>query len=138
MALRITIDLFSGRPNPSVVVTGMDEREVLDRLGTFDRRSARASRAAAAPSAKLGYRGLIVEPVAAAGEPGARTGRKASRAVRTAAAPARCALRGACCSARGARSQRAIPASRPSSSARPDRFAQPACRRASSSTWRAR
>jgi hypothetical protein len=88
MALRITIDLFSGRPNPSVVVTGMDERELLDRLGTFDRRSARAPRAAAAPSAKLGYRGLIVEPVAAAGESGARTGRKSPRVVRTAAAPA--------------------------------------------------
>lgn len=33
MALRITIDVFSGRPNPSVVVTGGAERTPLEQLG---------------------------------------------------------------------------------------------------------
>jgi hypothetical protein len=60
MALRITFDVFSGRPNPTVVVDGLEERELLERL-----RPARAKRAQARelPQSVLGYRGLLIEPI---------------------------------------------------------------------------
>ncbi|MFN8599757.1 MAG: hypothetical protein U0842_04760 [Candidatus Binatia bacterium] len=45
MALRITIDVFSGRPNPSVVVTGRAERALLERIGRSDVRGSCAMRA---------------------------------------------------------------------------------------------
>ncbi len=88
MALRITIDLFSGRPNPSVVVTGMEEREIRERLGTAATAGGRArTTKPARPSPPvLGYRGLVVEPLADDEQPGARAGTR-RRAVR-AAAPA--------------------------------------------------
>ena len=89
MALRITIDLFSGRPNPSVVVTGMEEREILQRLGAEATAGGRARNTKPPrPSPPvLGYRGLIIEPLAADEQPGARAG-AGVRAVRAAAPPA--------------------------------------------------
>jgi len=92
MALRITIDLFSGRPNPSVVVTGLEERELLERLaGTAGRgRAATTSALPAGPA--LGYRGLLVEPIDEHAAPAARTRKRAPRAaqrtrLRVASAP---------------------------------------------------
>jgi hypothetical protein len=49
MALRITIDIFSGRPNPVVTVTGPEERELLERLGLSRKGSAAARRGKAPP-----------------------------------------------------------------------------------------
>jgi len=59
MTLRITIDLFSGRPNPVLELSGQEEREVLDRL----RRTKRATERAVprVPLSTLGYRGLQFE-----------------------------------------------------------------------------
>jgi len=87
MALRITVDVFSGRPNPSLVVTGMEERELRERLaparsGALDR-AAEVRLAPGAPPA-LGYRGLLVETIgdAAARDAGrTRTARAAAMRV---------------------------------------------------------
>jgi hypothetical protein len=59
MALRITIDVFSGRPNPVVRVEGPEEEELIERLGPGEKVSARA--VTPPPESALGYRGLIVE-----------------------------------------------------------------------------
>jgi hypothetical protein len=57
MALTVTVDVFSGRPNPTLVLEGREEREILARL-----RPGRArSPLAAAPQSFLGYRGLQFE-----------------------------------------------------------------------------
>jgi hypothetical protein len=63
MALRITIDIFSGRPNPVVEVDGKQAREILARI-----KPAEALRKGAmpAPLSRLGYRGLIIEQTGAA------------------------------------------------------------------------
>jgi hypothetical protein len=79
MALRITVDVFSGRPNPVVHVAGIEERELLGRLAAPARGRAamegRPSRAPRLPGSTLGYRGLVIEPTAPAG----RRGRRAQR-----------------------------------------------------------
>src|SRR5258705_6362408 len=65
MALRITIDIFSGRPNPVVTVSGLEERELLERLGLSRKGSATKQRGKAPPlpPSTLGYRGLLIEPI---------------------------------------------------------------------------
>ncbi len=83
MALRITVDVFSGRPNPSVVVTGLEERELRERLaparsGALDR-ATQARLAPGAPPA-LGYRGLLVETIGEAPARGATRTRTARAA----------------------------------------------------------
>jgi hypothetical protein len=62
MALRITFDVFSGRPNPVVIVDGAEERELLARLAP-PRRGARSVSTRALPESTLGYRGIIIERV---------------------------------------------------------------------------
>jgi hypothetical protein len=66
MALRLTIDIFSGRPNPTVVITGLEERELLDRLasprpGRGTRAEGQPRRAPRLPPSTLGYRGVVIE-----------------------------------------------------------------------------
>jgi hypothetical protein len=51
MAIRITLDVFSGRPNPSVVLEGRAESALVERLGRP--RLVRAARPAA-PASRLG------------------------------------------------------------------------------------
>lgn len=63
MATRITFDVFSGRPNPSVVVDGQEERELLERIAPA--RGKGAGRVRALPESTLGYRGLLIEQQAA-------------------------------------------------------------------------
>ena len=53
--LRITIDIFSGRPNPVIELSGSQARQVLARL-----RSAKREREGP-PIPILGYRGLLIE-----------------------------------------------------------------------------
>lgn len=60
MSLRITVDIFSGRPNPSIEVSGKEEREILERVKVAKR--LRASEMGA-PEHVLGYRGLIIEQI---------------------------------------------------------------------------
>lgn len=63
MALQVTFDVFSGRPNPVVALDGADAAELLKRLQS----SARLANAEAMPpfESALGYRGLIVEQAGA-------------------------------------------------------------------------
>jgi hypothetical protein len=64
MALRITIDIFSGRPNPVVLLEGPEEQEALDRLRPEQELGRRELRPL--PESTLGYRGLLVEQTARA------------------------------------------------------------------------
>src|SRR3979409_1971613 len=57
MALMVMVDVFSGRPNPVVVLEGREEQEVLARL----RPGKRAAKGAARPQSFLGYRGIQFE-----------------------------------------------------------------------------
>ena len=57
MSLKVTVDVFSGRPNPVVVLEGREEQEVLARL----RPGKRAAKGAARPQSFLGYRGIQFE-----------------------------------------------------------------------------
>lgn len=59
MTLRLTIDAFSGRPNPTVDLTAQEAADLVARLGPVA--SAPVAGAAAAEPVRLGYRGLIVE-----------------------------------------------------------------------------
>ena len=60
MPLRITIDVFSGRPNPVLTLEGPEEREALERLRPGEKLPAR--KVPPMPESVLGYRGMIVEP----------------------------------------------------------------------------
>jgi hypothetical protein len=59
MAVRITIDIFSGRPNPVVDLTGKQAQAALERLKPAEGIAADQAEKATTPI--LGYRGLIVE-----------------------------------------------------------------------------
>jgi hypothetical protein len=61
MALRITVDVFSGRPNPVIKLDDQAAAEVLERLRPAGRLQKRE--AVAPPESILGYRGLILEQV---------------------------------------------------------------------------
>jgi hypothetical protein len=59
VSITLTIDVFSGRPNPTVVVKGREELQLLERL----RPDGDAESEAAAPFSEtaLGYRGILVK-----------------------------------------------------------------------------
>jgi hypothetical protein len=57
MALKVTVDVFSGRPNPVLVLEGREEQETLARL----RPRRQPSKIRFAPESFLGYRGLRFE-----------------------------------------------------------------------------
>lgn len=59
MKLRITVDIFSGRPNPVVELTGRQAKEALERLKPIRRRGKQEF--GRLPGSTLGYRGLIIE-----------------------------------------------------------------------------
>jgi hypothetical protein len=59
MALKITIDIFSGRPNPIVELKGRDARQALERLRPVRRLEKGEKGLPREPT--LGYRGLIIE-----------------------------------------------------------------------------
>ena len=61
MTIRITIDLFSGRPNPGVELNDRESAEVLDRLMPVRRLAEDEPGLPAEPT--LGYRGLVVEQI---------------------------------------------------------------------------
>ncbi len=58
MRIRITIDCFSGRENPTIELDGKDAQEVLDKIKIG--RSVDAAQVAPARH-RLGYRGIVVE-----------------------------------------------------------------------------
>jgi hypothetical protein len=60
MKLKITLDIFSGRPNPVLIVSAGEAKKVLDSIspkGRMKKVSARSIQ----PPGNLGYRGIIVE-----------------------------------------------------------------------------
>jgi hypothetical protein len=59
MALRITIDLFSGRPNPVITLDDNAAAEVVERLGPAG--TLKGHDAQAPPEPILGYRGVAIE-----------------------------------------------------------------------------
>jgi hypothetical protein len=59
MSLRITVDIFSGRPNPTLEFTGNQARKILERLRPT-RRLERGEKGLP-PEPTLGYRGLVIE-----------------------------------------------------------------------------
>jgi hypothetical protein len=61
MPLRITVDVFSGRPNPVIELEGTEAREALGRLKPAGK--LKADEVRPVPEARLGYRGLVVEQV---------------------------------------------------------------------------
>ena len=63
MPVRITIDIFSGRPNPVVELTAKESQDVLERLKPTESLVQDEAEKAATPI--LGYRGLIVEQTGA-------------------------------------------------------------------------
>lgn len=63
MPLRITIDIFSGRPNPVLELSGKEAKEALDRLRPA--RPLGKSEALIPLESRLGYRGLVVEQIGA-------------------------------------------------------------------------
>lgn len=63
MGLRVTFDIFSGRPNPVIMLDGRDASEFLDRVRPA-REVAKLPSTSAAPA--LGYKGLMIEQVGAA------------------------------------------------------------------------
>src|SRR5690242_21885829 len=84
MPLRITIDIFSGRPNPVVIVRGAEERDLLKRLAPASQATAKREKRGPPPRlppSLLGYRGVIVERLP---ERGAREPATASSALRIA------------------------------------------------------
>jgi hypothetical protein len=64
MTLRITFDVFSGRPNPSVTLTEAESADLLAHIGPVSPSTARTPVAPVEP-VSLGYRGLIVEQLGA-------------------------------------------------------------------------
>ncbi len=64
MSLRITIDIFSGRENPVVELTGKEAQEAIKRLQPV--RRIEKGEKGLPPEPTLGYRGLIIEQT---GEP---------------------------------------------------------------------
>ena len=61
--LRITVDMFSGRPNPVIELSAKESREALAMLAS--RRPIEKGEPGLPPEPTLGYRGLIVEQVGA-------------------------------------------------------------------------
>lgn len=63
MALRITVDVFSGRPNPVITLDDEAAREVFERVRPAQR--LKRDEGKAPPESVLGYRGILVEQVGA-------------------------------------------------------------------------
>lgn len=62
MALRITINLYSGQPNPSIALDDAESSELLARL-RLPTKAGRAAAPANAMVASLGYNGILVEQI---------------------------------------------------------------------------
>lgn len=61
MATSITIDIYSGRPNPKLILSQEEEKELLQRFTAGGDKLTRQERAATTAFSRLGYRGLLVE-----------------------------------------------------------------------------
>lgn len=59
MSLRIEIDIFSGRPNPTIEFKGNEAKEILTRLKPSSKLKKDENRPL--PTSTLGYRGLVIE-----------------------------------------------------------------------------
>jgi hypothetical protein len=59
MAVQVTFDIFSGRPNPTLTLDAADARLLLGRIGDAVKDGSATKRPAG--TTRLGYRGLVVE-----------------------------------------------------------------------------
>jgi hypothetical protein len=60
MKLKITLDIFSGRPNPELIVSDSEAKKVLDAIAPSGKVKNLTNKSVQPPSG-LGYRGVIVE-----------------------------------------------------------------------------
>lgn len=60
MNLKITLDIFSGRPNPELIVSDAEAKKVLDAIRPVANLKSLTAKSAKQPG-NLGYRGIIVE-----------------------------------------------------------------------------
>lgn len=60
MKLKVTIDIFSGRPNPTAILEGKDAKAILDQMSLRSAFKKTSAKQAPEPF-NLGYRGIIVE-----------------------------------------------------------------------------
>lgn len=63
MTLKITIDIFSGRPNPVIELNPAESREIMDRIRTVEMTAAAERAAPVTGLEQLGYRGFLIEQV---------------------------------------------------------------------------
>ena len=61
MPVQVTLDIFSGRPNPTIRLSGRDADEILSRAAAAGRSGPRSKLQSIPPV--LGYRGLIIEQI---------------------------------------------------------------------------
>ncbi len=61
MQLKVTLDLYSGRPNPSIILTGAAARKAAGRLQPVRKLTADEVKSRPLPASTLGYRGLVIE-----------------------------------------------------------------------------
>jgi hypothetical protein len=59
MTLKLTVDVFSGRPNPTVDLTPQESADLVARIGPVPKGP--AAGASVVEPARLGYRGIVVE-----------------------------------------------------------------------------
>lgn len=59
MKLKVTLDIFSGRPNPELVVSGPEAKKVLDSISPQGKMQKMTKNIQ--PPSTLGYRGIVVE-----------------------------------------------------------------------------
>jgi hypothetical protein len=60
MELKITLDIFSGRPNPELIVSGTEAKKVLDSIAPTGKAKNLTAKSIQPPGG-LGYRGIVVE-----------------------------------------------------------------------------
>lgn len=62
MKLKITLDIFSGRPNPELIVSDAEAKKIFDAIRPSGKLKSLTAKSGHAPS-NLGYRGIIIEQI---------------------------------------------------------------------------
>lgn len=65
MKVKLTVDVFSGRPNPTLTLEGTAAKKVMDDLQSAEAFKANSDSTTPEPG-QLGYRGILIEPLDAA------------------------------------------------------------------------
>ncbi|HKR03730.1 MAG TPA: hypothetical protein VJY62_03770 [Bacteroidia bacterium] len=62
MKIKVTVDIFSGRPNPAVILDGTKAKKIMDQLQPAGRFKTNTDQHAPEP-VNLGYRGILIEQI---------------------------------------------------------------------------